>query len=45
MQLKQERNATNHAGESEERSSIKTIQNALKCYIILYNDILKKLHI
>lgn len=44
MQLKQERNATNHAGEDEERSSIAVIQNALKCYIVLYNAIIKKLH-
>ena len=44
LQLKKERNATNHAGESESRSSLDIIKNALECYVLLYNKILKILH-
>lgn len=43
MQLKQERNATNHAGENETRSSVALIKNALECYIALYNRIVELL--
>lgn len=44
LQLKKERNATHHAGESESRSSLDIIKNALECYVLLYNNILKILH-
>lgn len=43
-QLKRERNATNHAGDHENRSDLATIKNALECYIRLYNHILELLH-
>ena len=43
-QLKKERNATNHAGDHENRSDLDTIKNALECYIRLYNHILGLLH-
>ena len=43
-QLKRERNATNHAGDHENRSDLATIKKALECYIRLYNHILELLH-
>lgn len=44
LQLKKERNATNHAGSNKSRNSLDTIKNALECYIRLYNRILVILH-
>lgn len=44
MQLKEERNNTNHAGNTTGRLNISIICHALNCYINLYEKILKKLN-
>ena len=44
MQLKEERNKTNHAGNDSDRHSLTTIRHALEAYVCLYETIMEKLN-